>query len=381
MESAELPSSLLNAVYSAATNPDMWQDVCTELTRHTTVPVMMFGHNLDADESLGIIASGIDPAELERYHQHFADLNPWMHMNLAIPVGTVGVSDIALERRELFRTEFYNDWLRHQENVVAGPAMICHRSKDRLVAMAAACRARGVDDTLPDSYRTFVALAPHLARTIDLSSTLTNGDGPSHAHLDASRHVVILVRRSGRIASLNTAARHFKATNPLLMISRSERLSTANEALAAYIAAAHRAISSNRADQLPPPLALPDKKLGHVVVHAHIFPPDADHAFPCTAWSDPIAGAFVVTGMSGLDSGNNFGQLARSLGATPAEARLAAALLRGRTLNDYADANELSRHTVRNQMRALFAKTDTKSQTEFVRRMLTLASPFGGTEQ
>lgn len=378
---AELPSSLLSAVYAAATNPRMWQDVCDALTKHTTVPVMMFGHNLKTDESLGIIAAGIDPAELERYHQHFADLNPWMHMNLAIPVGTVGLSDVALERSELFRTEFYNDWLRHQEDVVAGPAMICHRSKDRLVAMAAACRARGVDDTLPDSHGTFVALAPHLSRTIGLSSTLANSDGTSYAHLDASRHAVILVRRSGRVAHLNKAARYLNITDPVLTINRSERLSTANEMLAGYIAAARQAISRNSPAELPRPRALSDPRHGHLIIHAHIFPTDADHDFPCIAWSDPIAGAFVITGTLGLDPDGDFAQIARSLGATPAEAQLAQAISNGSAINDYANEKSLSRHTVRNQMRALLHKTETRNQTEFVRKMLMLMSPFEGFEQ
>ena len=68
--------------------------------------------------------------------------------------------------------------------------------------------------------------------------------------------------------------------------------------------------------------------------------------------------------------------MAQSLGATPAEALLAEAIISGQSLYDFADTNSLSRHTVRNQMRALLQKTSTSSQTDFVRKMYMLSSPF-----
>ena len=65
---------------------------------------MMFGHNLSANESLGVIGGGFDPYELVRYHENYADQNPWMHMNAATPVGQVGISDQTLDQQELFKT-------------------------------------------------------------------------------------------------------------------------------------------------------------------------------------------------------------------------------------------------------------------------------------
>jgi DNA-binding CsgD family transcriptional regulator len=56
---------------------------------------------------------------------------------------------------------------------------------------------------------------------------------------------------------------------------------------------------------------------------------------------------------------------------TPAEARLAADLTLGVSLEDTARARGLSIHTVRSQIKAIFSKTQTSRQSELVRRLLT----------
>ena len=114
------------------------------------------------------------------------------------------------------------------------------------------------------------------------------------------------------------------------------------------------------------------------MLHAHVFPNTDLSEFPSGIWSNPFTGAFVLTGAFGTDSVSNHVMLARKLGATPAEAALAGAVMSGETLSEYAERHKLSRHTVRNQMRALLHKTDSKNQTDFVRRMYLFSSPFAG---
>ncbi|MNV18232.1 hypothetical protein D3C71_1090530 [compost metagenome] len=62
----------------------------------------------------------------------------------------------------------------------------------------------------------------------------------------------------------------------------------------------------------------------------------------------------------------------RSLyGLTPAEARLAQALVNGLSLQEYADQQSVSIHTVRSQFRTIATKADVGRQTDFVRAVLT----------
>ncbi len=62
----------------------------------------------------------------------------------------------------------------------------------------------------------------------------------------------------------------------------------------------------------------------------------------------------------------------RSLyGLTPAEARLAQALVNGLSLQEYADQQAVSIHTVRSHFRTISGKAGVKRQTDFVRAVLT----------
>lgn len=42
----EIPSELVSLIYAAATDNSIWQSVCDELYKHTSVPVKMFGHSV-----------------------------------------------------------------------------------------------------------------------------------------------------------------------------------------------------------------------------------------------------------------------------------------------------------------------------------------------
>lgn len=71
-------------------------------------------------------------------------------------------------------------------------------------------------------------------------------------------------------------------------------------------------------------------------------------------------------------------RLAQMFGLTRAEARLASVLAAGQSLDAIADERGLSKNTLKTQLRALFAKTETDRQTELIRllnRLPTGPSP------
>lgn len=60
----------------------------------------------------------------------------------------------------------------------------------------------------------------------------------------------------------------------------------------------------------------------------------------------------------------------RRFALTPAEARLAAHLLEGGTTASYIAERRLSPHTVRNQLRSIYAKTNTNRQVSLLQLLL-----------
>jgi len=65
-------------------------------------------------------------------------------------------------------------------------------------------------------------------------------------------------------------------------------------------------------------------------------------------------------------------QVREAFGATPAEARLGAALARGLTRQEHAAAMGVKASTVKTQLGGLFLKTDTRREADLVRLLLSI---------
>lgn len=371
-----LPENLLTSLYTAATQRAAWSTFCDHLSHSLNAPVLMFGHSCQSHDSLGLVGGNIDPVHLQSYRDHYGSLNPWMPMNFRVKPGFIGVSDWALPRHDLIRTEFYNDWLRHQNDAIAGPAMICHRSTRKFVSIAASAKAAVVDTDLSKMVELMRALSPHILRCVDISSTLSSSNGAMPSHLNASRHAIAFIHRSGRAGFVNDAATDLMETTGLLSILPNGALGSSDPNVNDQMARAINSISNEAICDLPAPLTLDVGSHVPLTFHSHIFPESDQQDFPESIWSDPVAGAIVVTGYRGLSDDDSAEEVANSFGATPAEAKLAGALIRGQSLYEFADQHSLSRHTVRNQMRALLAKSGSRDQIEFVRKIHQRISPF-----
>lgn len=371
-----IPDRILSLIYGTATNPGLWGEVCDALNAYSRAPIKLVGHDIQSANNIGFLASGWDPDGLDQYQEYYGRLNPWMHMNLAMPVGHVGVSDHALPRSELVKTEFYNDWLRHQEDLIAGPATMCFRSSDKFVILVAACRQKEVDHTLEPTIALLQNLAPHMCRAIGIASTLRGARAEGLRWMEESRYAIVVVRRSGKAEAANMSAERFFRECGSMRVTLAGRLVAGLPEHTAFLSAATSAMISQDFSELPAPLALHSAEFGQCVIHPHIIPGDVEGTFPDTLWTDAIAGCFVITGLTGFARQEEVFRLAQSLGATPAEAKLADALSGGANLSDYANDTGISRQTARNQLQALLQKTGTNSQAGLVRLLLTLASPL-----
>lgn len=376
MDHSDIPPKLYAELRATVADSSNWPRFCSALNELLGTGILFFGHNIDTNDSIGTIGAGFDPSEVDRYQSYFAEKNPWMHMDIEMPVGMVGISDQALSQRDLFKTEFYNDWLRCQDNVIGGSALMCYRSGNRFAAVAAACRARDYDDKILEAQAVLQTLSPHITQTIELAALLSCQDLSAAILANGLAHGVIQLRRSGAVAHVNTAAETFLKTVPGLAVSSSDRLVATAERFRPYVECMLTAISEMDCSKLPAPLYFSSAATGSCLLHAHIFPESSELSFPDSMWLDPVAGALVIASRQHQATQQGFARLAQCQGATPAEARLAEALVGGETLSEYADRKKLSTHTVRNQMRALLHKTGTKTQADFIRQLLQSSSPL-----
>lgn len=104
----------------------------------------------------------------------------------------------------------------------------------------------------------------------------------------------------------------------------------------------------------------------------------AVRAAPPTEWSESSVrpAALVIIRDPDVRVSASHEQLKRLYGLTSAEANLAVLLMRGSTVEEAARSLEVSRNTVRCQIRAIFAKTGVTRQTELLRVLLGGIAPL-----
>jgi DNA-binding CsgD family transcriptional regulator len=188
--------------------------------------------------------------------------------------------------------------------------------------------------------------------------------------LSASGIGVIIVAENARVLSCNDVAERSVAAGGGIAI-RGGRLcapsASANDQLRATIAEAAQA-GAKRGQASGGVLAIPvgpDKRMPVLVA-------------PLKAENDlfrfhrPAAIVFI----SGTERPSRLAaaDIEQVFGLTPAEARVLCGLLEGLSLNEYADKARVSVATVRTQLKQIFAKTGTTSQSALMR--LVLADPI-----
>lgn len=89
----------------------------------------------------------------------------------------------------------------------------------------------------------------------------------------------------------------------------------------------------------------------------------------------PVSVLFIV---DPDESGQIGADLLREIyGLTPAEARLTQGILFGQSLQEFADAAEVSINTVRTQLKQVFAKTGTRRQVDLMRVLMSGLAQLG----
>jgi DNA-binding CsgD family transcriptional regulator len=186
-----------------------------------------------------------------------------------------------------------------------------------------------------------------------------SGDAFRHT-LDVIADGVVHLDQFGRVLWVNRAGIELAERVPLLKLRQGERMRTGDAAMDAYVVEICQGSAlSGR------PLVIDSRRhIGSLLVgHAT--------ATPAGSGSEPR----VIVTLHTAGRPRDWQGLLGYFGLTPAEAALADDIIHGVTLEHCAEARGTSIHTVRNQLRALLAKTGTKRQSELVGLLAPFAVP------
>jgi DNA-binding CsgD family transcriptional regulator len=359
---------LLDLIYDAATEDELWRSVLTEIADITgSQGGVLFGQSFRAARVYfdfnGRLSEECNRAYRER-HMH----NPWSAAMEAQPVGRIVLSDEVVPLASLRPTLFFDEVLRPQD--VAHNAMIALAAKDDFKAAFNLCRSARQGPLDQDGQRFLAGLVPHMRRSARLGFWIEGYRTLQHAEyhvLDRLSVGVILLDRRARLLYANAAARALDSSDGPLRL-RGTTVSAQS-----------------------PPQA---RRLGALIRMALLGAPAASMSLPRP--SDGGLLAILVSSVRGRDVGrfadlslpdaavllfivdpaNRAGiplaWIVDAYGLTPAEARIALAASSGLTIPETAHRLGLSPNTVKTHLRKIFAKTGTNRQAELARLIASI---------
>jgi DNA-binding CsgD family transcriptional regulator len=356
--SGEQIEKVLDLIYDAAAENDLWRDVLAAITGLTNSRGgIMFGQSFAAQRVYFDFNGGLDP-ECNRAYQERHIHNPWSAYMENQPVGRLVLSDEAVDPRQLRTTSFYDEVLRPQD--VAHNGMIALAARQDFRAAFNICRSQRQGPFEPDEQRLLEWLIPHLRRSVALGFRIDAYLAMQHAAFDMldrlSDGVVVLDRRAS-VLFVNAAARGLETEGAFrLRQSIATPSSVHTQRLAELI---KLALSGAPGGTMSFPRNADGQLLTILVssIRSKDYGRLSDAGF-----KDAAVLLFIV------DPANRrsipLGQIMDAYGLTQAEARVALAASSGNTVGETAQLLKLSPNTIKTHLRRVFAKTATGRQAE-----------------
>lgn len=368
--------ALIGSIYEAALDGQRWTDFLRQLAeRFNSSAAMIWAHDFtdrsaEIDSSSGSIATfhGLDPMAMADFANYYCQHNVWTEDPLLHQAGQIVTSSSLYPDAQLKHTEYYNDWLRHQQLFYSSAAIVCKR-EDRSMNVTLV-RNENAGGYSTEEQQLLALLMPHLQAAFALHQRLHKLEVLSHASLGALESCafgVVLIDERARVLFANSLAQRLAGRSDLLRFAREDCLQAVSATDNAVLQRSlHAAVQTGRkrGDEGGGAMRLrhPNGAALDLVIA------------PLPGWASPFgqhSAAVVFISDPQASMGSLSLQLRSIYGMTPAEARLSEALVHGLTPQEYAERQQLSLHTVRAQFKAAASKAGTHRQADLVRIILT----------
>jgi DNA-binding CsgD family transcriptional regulator len=360
-------------VAAAGLDMSRWAELPGRITtRFPGANFIVQGSDKKARTSLGGYFSGVEKSAFDAYEQHYCAISPWLAFWERAPVSSVFVSERIAPSRPFRDTEFYCDFLVPQRMLCAVGAKLFEDS-DRMAFMAAHYEPRDADRHERRLAAAFSALIPAMRASMSLNRHLADEAaqiGMAGQVLDAVGLPALAIDMRGAARSTNALGAELLQRGRLLR-ERGGRVCLADPNAATQLA---RALKHSGAGA-PSNLVLRDAD-GFVTAIANLLPVTTEALkLPQAPWLfEPERLVLMLIRERKELARPPEGPLVAAFGLTPAEARLAAHLATGETLESAAERLGIHKETARSQLKKVFAKTGVSRQATLVARFAHLRS-------
>ncbi|MBX3455918.1 hypothetical protein [Ferrovibrio sp.] len=365
-------SALVESLYEAAVAPMGWQGISTRIATAFNAGscALQIRDTAAPQTAITSFTDNYDAKSLSDYENYFHARDPYVEAGLKAGIGIPLLSHEVITERDFLKSELYYDFGKR--------IGVCHLVGAMLPINASSIGGIGIHRAhdrpvfSPEDKQNFGLLLPHLIRALQMHHRLNGIDRQRQIGFEALEALgigVVAVNEFGKVLFANRVASALLQTGQGITISQGHlraEIAARNPPLQKAMQDAGRmrrgtSISAGGLIALPRRMGEPLSLL--------ICPAPAD------ALGGDLDGTTAIIFVNNPDSERSpsHAALMSQFGLTPAEAKLAAGLLDGDQLEEYASRSGVSLHTVKTQLKQVFAKTGCTRQAEFIR--LALSNP------
>jgi len=363
--------NLIGKIYDASLMPELWPVFLEQLSdafksRGTALYLVDFDSRKSTcrnDEISFIHTVRTAPETVVSYELYYSKVNVWFEKSRDMPEGALVTSDRLFPEQELVKTEWYNDWLKPQGYF---QAMIGHLLKQDTLAVRMSIFRPRQQPFSADESAMFARLVPHLRRSCTIHKKISEVKREQAANVDILNRLrvgLVVLDKFGQTVFVNQLAETLTRRADGFYLDTAGRCRTNNVSETRAL----RRLIANAADwgqsgAMSLHRNRSNRPLSAIVISLQNRPlPFFD--------SEPSVALFLGDPDMPLDLDDNL--LTQCYGLSPAEAKLAAALLRGQAPGDYAQTHGVSNNTVKTQLKQVLAKTGTHRQSELIQLLTT----------
>lgn len=371
-----LVAELVGGIYEAALSPHLWHGFVDRIEAiYPDLTVMLFSHESgEADGDLSIVAN-YPEAALRDYGAYYFANSPYVDFVPGNQVGLPTRSETIISDVELFATEYYNDFMRPHRLGRFGTGMVLEREPGGWASLSFGDQH---DDLARREHQMLLLglLAPHLRRAFKLRRTMVEAGSAvlaPQAMFDGWSHAAFVLDRDGRVRTMNRRGEALIAAGEGVVLNRLGRLRSLDERCSRAL---DDAITVCR-------LSLDGGVQGGVAPPGTMLPrPDDGSPFQAMLWPIVSASSFGLPAASGqmllvisdpdATPPDATAWIARRFGLSPAEERLAGAVIAGVPLNEAAERLGIQLSTARTRLKTIQTKTGCHRQLDLVRLAMSV---------
>lgn len=361
-------SSLLDAVYATTTEPDGWAQLIDEISHQFNGQCFLYLRPPNDAGRTRLMAANLDPQFVASHNAYYNTINSLVLSRpearaSALPVMTV---EEAVPQEELQRGEFFADWMRPQDFQHGVRVQI--GAPDTKGLMLGVLRSSRFGMVTDDEAELMRRLVPHLERAVSIASHLGALEARAEVSLSALERLglsAFIVDGQRRVKYMNVRAEQLAQANESVLVRHGMLFLHEKQYDARLRQGLAAATGWARADEARSGSSLRLPSLEPVSISISPLR-ETSLAMP---GSTPLA--LVLVGHPTQRTTPSEAALREAYGLTPAEARLATALVAGKTLQAYAHDSRSSLATVKTHLRSVFAKTGEDRQSDVIRRILS----------